>query len=118
MPIRNAQACDTNRKSIRLFLLAALRCTKSSGNVHALAAPIAKGICLGLMAISFNPRQVAAAENSAQLSNTVRILSAQQVARTRPSVETQPAVAPHTPNGRTSDGSISPGMPSTWRIGS
>jgi hypothetical protein len=47
------------------------------------------------MAISFNPRQVGAAENSAQFSNPVRLLSANQVAGTRLTVKTQPAVAPH-----------------------
>ena len=95
MPIRHGQACDTNRKRIRLFLFAALRCTKSSGSVHALAARIAKGLCLGLMAISFNPHQVAADNNATQFSNPVRLLSANQVAGTRLTVKTQPAVAPH-----------------------
>ena len=95
MPIRQGQSCDTNRKRIRLFLVAAFRRTKRSGSACSLAASIAKGICLGLIAISFNPHQVAAAENSAQFSNPVRLLSANQVAGTRLTFETQPAVAPH-----------------------
>jgi hypothetical protein len=47
------------------------------------------------MAVSFTPHEVAAAENSAQFSNPVRLLSANQVAGTRLTVKTQPAVAPH-----------------------
>ena len=73
---------------------AAFRRTKRSGSAYSLAASIAKGICLGLMAISFNPHQVGAAENTAQFSNPDRSLSAHQVARTRLTAKTQPAVAP------------------------
>ena len=82
-------------EKIRLCFLAAFRRTKRSGSACPLAASIAKGICLGLMAVSFNPHQVAAAENTAQFSNPVSLLSAHQVAGTRLTVETQPAVAPH-----------------------
>ena len=60
-----------------------------------LAASIAKGICLGLVAVSFNPHRVAATENNAQFSNPDRSLSAHQAAGTRLTVKTQPAVAPH-----------------------
>jgi len=42
---------------VRLLLLAALRYTKSSGNVHTLVASIAKGLCLGLMDVSFIPQE-------------------------------------------------------------
>ncbi|MGA2402033.1 MAG: hypothetical protein ABSG91_10030 [Syntrophobacteraceae bacterium] len=80
---------------IRLCLLAAFRRTKRSGSACPLAASIAKGICLGLMAVSFNPHQVAAAENTAQFSNPDRSLFAHQFARARASVGTQPAVTPH-----------------------
>jgi hypothetical protein len=80
---------------IRLCLLAAFSRTKRSGSVRALAAGVVKGFCLGLIAVGFTPHQVAAAENTAQLSNQDRSLSARQVARTRLSVGTQPAVAPH-----------------------
>ena len=45
------------------------------------------------MAISFNAHQVAAAENSAQFSNPVSLLSAIQATGTRPTAETQPAAA-------------------------
>jgi len=94
MPIRHGQPLKTIEK-IRLCLLAAFRRAKRSGSACSLAASIAKGICLGLMAISFNPLQVAAAENTAQFSTSDRSLTAHQVAGTRLSVETQPAVAPH-----------------------
>jgi hypothetical protein len=59
-------------------------------------AIIAVGICLGLMAVGFNLRQVAAAENTAQLSNPDRSSTAHQAAGTRLTVKAQPAVAPHT----------------------
>ena len=85
----------TNRKKIRLCLLAALRCIKRSGSVRSLAAIITKGLCLGLLAVSFTPHQVAAADNAAQLSNPSRSLSAHEVAATRLTIETQPVVAPH-----------------------
>ena len=75
--------------------MAALRYTKHSGSVRALAAIIAKGLCLGLMAISFIPHQVAAADNDAQFFNPDRSLSAHQAAANCLIVETQPAVAPH-----------------------
>jgi hypothetical protein len=75
--------------------LAAFRRTKLAGGACPLAASIAKGICLGLMAASFNPYQVVAAENTAQFSNLDRLLSEHQVAGTRPTVKSQPAVAPH-----------------------
>jgi len=69
--------------------------TKHSGSVRALAAIIAKGLCLGLMAISFIPHQVAAADNARQFFNPDRSLSAHQAAANCLIVETQPAVAPH-----------------------
>jgi len=94
MPIRHGQSLKTIEK-IRLCLLAAFRRTKRSGSACSLAASIAKGIFLGLMAISFNPHQVAAAENGAQFSNPVRLLSANQVEGTRLTFETQDAVAPN-----------------------
>ena len=75
--------------------MAAFRRKKRSGMPCALAASIAKGICLCLMTISFNSHQVAAAENTAQFSNPVRVLSANQVAATRLADKTQSAVAPH-----------------------
>ena len=69
--------------------------TKRSGSQCSLAAGIAKGICLGLMAVSFTPHAVAAAENTPQFSNQDRSLSALQIPGSRVSVKTQPAVAPH-----------------------
>ncbi len=75
--------------------MAALRCTKRSGSVGSLAAIITKGLCLGLLAVSFTPHHVAAADNAAQLSKPSHSLSAHQVAATRLTIETQPVVAPH-----------------------
>jgi hypothetical protein len=85
----------TNRKKIRLCLLAALRCTKRSESACSLAAIITKGLCLGLLAVSITPHQVAAADNALQLSNQSRSLSAPEVAAAPSTIETQPAVAPH-----------------------
>ena len=84
----------TNRKKIRLCLLAALRCTKRSRSVRSLAAIITKGLCLGLLAVSFIPHQVAAADNAAQLSTPSYSSSANEVAATPVTTETQPVVAP------------------------
>ena len=84
----------TNIKKIRLCLLAALRCTKRSGSVHSLSAIITKGLCLGLLAFSFTPHQVAAEDNAAQLSNPSQSSSAHEVAATPVTTDTQPALAP------------------------
>jgi hypothetical protein len=63
--------------------------------MRSLAATIAKGLCLGLMAVSFIPQQVAASDNAAQFSNPDSSLSTNQVATTGLIVEKQPAEAPH-----------------------
>ena len=94
MPIRREQSLNTIEK-LRLCFVAAFRRTERSGSECSLAAGIAKGLCLGLMAISFNPHQVAAAENTAQFSNPDRSLSAHQATPPRLTVNSQPAVAPH-----------------------
>jgi len=94
-PMRHGQSYDNTRKKIGLCLLAALRCTRRSGSVRSLAAIITKGICLGLLAVSFTPHQVAAADNAAQLSNPSRSLSAYEAAAAPSAIETQPVVAPH-----------------------
>ena len=94
MPVRREQSLKTMEK-IRLCFLAAFRRTRRSGSACPLAAGIAKGICLALIAVSFNLHQVAAAENDAPFSDPVSLLSAIQVAGTRPTVATQPAAAPH-----------------------
>ena len=54
---------------------------------------ITKGLCLGLLAASFTPHQVAAADNAAQLSNPSRSLAAHEAAAALLTIETQPAVA-------------------------
>ncbi len=68
---------------------------KHSRSVRAFTAIIAKGFCLGLMAISFIPHQVAFADNTTQFSNPDSSSSAHQAAANRLSVETQPAVVSH-----------------------
>jgi hypothetical protein len=84
----------TNRKKIRLSLLAALRNTMHSGSKRSRAAIITKGLCLGLLAISFIPHQVAAEGNAAQLPNPSLSSSAQKDAATLSTIETQPAAVP------------------------
>ncbi len=93
--MRHGQSYKTNRKKIRLCLLAALRCTRRSGSVRSLAAIIAKGLCLGLLAVSFTPHQVAAADDAGLLSNQNSSLSEHEVAAALVTIETQPVVAPH-----------------------
>jgi hypothetical protein len=85
----------TDRITIKLCLFAGLRSAKRSEGVRSLAAIIAKGLCLGLLAVSFIPNQVAAADNPVQLSYKVRSLSAHEVPATLPGVKTQPVVALH-----------------------
>ena len=93
--MRRGRSYEKNGKKIKPCLLAALRCTKRSGNGRSLAGIITKGLCLGLLAVSFTPHQVAAADNAVQLSNPSRSLSEHQVAATPSTIETQPVVAPH-----------------------
>jgi hypothetical protein len=85
----------TDRKKIKLCLLTALRCTKRSRSVCSLITIITKGLCLGLLAVSFTPHQVAAADNVAQLRHQSRSLSAHEVTVALLTIETQPLVAPH-----------------------
>ena len=68
---------------------------KTLRNVRSLAAIIPKGICLGLLAVSFTSHQIAAADNAAQLSNPNRSFSLHEVTATLLPIETQPVVAPH-----------------------
>jgi len=93
IPIRHGQAFEAMIK-IGLCLLALFRRTKWSGSVCSPAAGMVKGLFLGLMALGFLSHQVAAAENTAQLSNQDRSLPAHQVSKTRLSAKTQPSVAP------------------------
>lgn len=60
-----------------------------------LAAGIAKGICLGLLIINFNPKLVVAAENILPFSNRDHSLYVPQVARTSSTVKAQLAVTPY-----------------------
>jgi hypothetical protein len=63
-------------KRIGLRLLEAILWQRLE-NVRPVAATIANGLCFGLLAASFTPCQTAAADDAAQLSNSIRSLSAQ-----------------------------------------
>jgi hypothetical protein len=95
MPMRRGQSYGKNRKKIGLCLLTALRCAKRSGSIRSISAIIAKGLCLSLLAVSFTPNQVAAADDAAQLSDPSRSSSSHEVAAAHLTIETQPVVAPH-----------------------
>jgi hypothetical protein len=93
MLMRHEYYMTTNRKKSRLCLLSAMGRTKHLGSVRSLAAIITKGFFLGLLAVSFIPHQVAAADNDAQLSNPSSSLSEHKVTIALLTPETQPAVA-------------------------
>lgn len=82
----------TNRNRIRLYLWLALRDAKRSGGVRLIAAVIG----LGLLAASFAPHRVAAADDAAHWSHPSRPSSAQEGAAAPSTIETQP-VAAHRP---------------------
>ena len=67
----------TTRKRIGLRLLAVLR-QQRSASVRPVVAIMAKGLCIGLLSASFTPRQAAAADDAAQLSNLSRLSSAHE----------------------------------------
>lgn len=70
---------STNETSIWLHVLAAMMRTGRSGRVCPIAATLAKGICLGLLATSISAYQVFAADDPVQLSDARgRALSAHQ----------------------------------------
>ena len=81
----------TNRKKIGLRLLAALQ-RQSSVSVRSVVAIIAKGLCFGLLAVSFTTHQAAAADDATQLSNLSSPLSAHQGAAAS-TTEKEPVVA-------------------------
>jgi hypothetical protein len=85
----------TDRIRIRLCLFAGLRSSKFSVGVRPLAAIIAIGLCLGLLAVGSTPRQVAAADNHVKLSYKVRSSSSHEVPAAPPGVRTQPVVTLH-----------------------
>ncbi len=95
MSIRHEQAYGANNEKIGLCFLAALRGIKRSGSVRSLAAIITKGLFLGLLAVSFTPHQVAAADNAAPLSNPSPSLPAPENAVALLTIQTPPVVAPH-----------------------
>lgn len=83
----------TTGKRISLGPFAALRRAKRSGGIRSLAAIITKGLCLGFLAVSFIPHQVAATENTEQLPNPSSSLSASEVTTASLNIETQPMAA-------------------------
>ena len=84
----------TNRKRIGLRLLAALR-RQRSRSVRSVVAIIAKGLCFGLLAISFTHHQTATADDVAKFPNSIRSLYAQKSAAAPSPIKTQPVVADH-----------------------
>ena len=86
----------TSRRKIRLCLLTALQCAKHSASSRSLAAIIAKGLCLCLLAVSFTPHRVAAADNAVRLSYQIQVrpLSIHEVPAVPPSIETRRTPAP------------------------
>ena len=66
-----------------------------SRRVRSLAAISAKGLCVGLLAVSFSPYPVAALGVPAQLSNPGSPLSAHEVTPASLTIETKPSAAHH-----------------------
>jgi hypothetical protein len=79
------------RLSLSEILLSIMR----SGDVRSLAVTITRGLCLGLLAVSFAPHQVAATDNAVQLSYHIRTMSVHEGAASLPAIETRAMVAPH-----------------------
>jgi hypothetical protein len=95
MPIRHGQAYGAKRKKVGLRLSAPVRGIKRSGSVRPLATIIIKGLCLGLLAVSFTPHQVAAADSAAPLANPSHSLPAHEGATALLTTQTPPVVTPH-----------------------
>ncbi len=98
---RDRQACfpaarkhqmTTNRKSIWLRLVAALR-RQRSVSVRPVVAVMDKGFCFGLLAACFSPQQAAAADDVAQLSRLSLPLPAIEGAAVPSRVVSRSAVA-------------------------
>jgi hypothetical protein len=87
----------TDRKKIKLCLLAPLRGTKRSGIARSLAVITTKGLCLGLLAVSFTPCQVIAADNAVRLSYQIKVrsLSVHEAAAAASGIETKAVAALH-----------------------
>jgi hypothetical protein len=85
-------AIKNNSKSIVPRILAAMR-RQCAGSVHAVAAIIAKGSYVGLLAAGLMPHQAAVADDAAQLPNRSRLLSAHEGAIFPSNIEMQPVVA-------------------------
>ena len=72
----------------------AMRCLKRSWRGRLIRVIITKGLCLGLLAVSFITHQVAAADNDTQLSNPSRSLLEREVSVALLNAEKQPVVSP------------------------
>ena len=94
MPLRHGQAYGAKRKKSGLCLSAPLRGMKRSRRLRPLAKIITKGLCLGLLAVSFTPDQVAAADNAAPWSNPSHSSPAHEGATGLLTAQT-PVVAPY-----------------------
>ncbi len=82
-------------EKIRLCLIATFGRTKRFWSVCSLAVMVAPGICVGLMAICFNPHPAYAAESTGQFSNPDGSFSAPDTAGNRLPARLQAAGAPH-----------------------
>ncbi len=65
--------------------------------MRSVVAIIVKGLCFGLLAVSFTPHQASAADDVAQVSNLNHPLSVQAVAAAPATIETQPVEAHRPP---------------------
>lgn len=88
-----ANHMTTKIEKTRLPPSAVLSNTIHSGSRPSCAAIITKGLCLGLLAVSFIPHQIAAEDNAAQLPNPGVSSSSEKDVATLPTIDVQPAAA-------------------------
>jgi hypothetical protein len=85
----------TKKRKLGLRFLATMPC-QHSANLRSVAAIIVKGICFGLVAVSFNAHQTSAADDALPVSATrSRPLSAHESAAAPSSMETLPIMSHH-----------------------
>jgi len=85
--------CNEHGKTIRFWNFAALSYTKRSEKM-CMISKLAVGFCIALLALTFSPHLLKAAENPEQLSNQKSSLSANQVT-TRLNTDSQSVVVPY-----------------------
>jgi len=83
----------SNRERIALRVSVTMQCARRSGNVRLIAATLAKGIFLGLLAASFSAHPAFAANDVAPLDNPSRSLSAHQGAAVPATTASEPVLA-------------------------